>query len=325
MAAYRFAPGDPSDPPVAYRAHHRFGGPGDEADLRRRVAASPQARALLAHRRPDGTIRPGTEYHAYRKFQGAHWTLAGLAELGYPAGDAALQPVAGQIHDWLRGPRHLSPPSTLIIPGQPDRVRRCASQEGLAVWYLHELGLADDRVDPLVRRLLDCQWPDGGWNCDKDPAARTSSVQETLLPLRGLARHREAGSRDPAVTAAIDAAAEFLLDRRLLWRRRDGAPIRPAWGRDPMLIQWPIRFYDVLSALVVMAETGRLADPRCADALRVLSGKRLGSGGFPAEVRTARTVDVVASGGTYADWGPSGRGRANPYVSIDAAWVLTRR
>ena len=73
-----------------------------------------------------------------------------------------------------------------------------------------------------------------------------------------------------------------------------------------------------------MAEIGRLGDPRCQIALELLAGKRLQTGGFPAEVPTARTVDDVVSGGTYAYWGPSGRTRANPFVSIDAAWVLAR-
>ena len=314
------------DKSVAYRAHLRLADSRDDdpsqRSRRQEIAASPNVQRLLSRRLPDGTIRLGNEYHAYRKFQGTHWTLAGLAELGYPPGDESLLPLVDQVHDWLWSPQHLKPPSTEILAGQADRVRRCASQEGLAIWYLHELGLADDRVDLLVARLVDLQWPDGGWNCDKDPAARTSSVQETLLPLRGLARHVRSGRGDRSVAKTIARGAGFLLDRRLLWRRRDGAPIRPGWGRDPMRIQWPIRWYDVLSVLVVMTEIERVTDPRCADALHLLAGKQLQSGGFPAEERTARSVDHVASGGTFADWGPTGRTRPNPYITIDATWVL---
>jgi hypothetical protein len=317
---------DSTDPSIAYRAHRLLDDPpeDDEDQCRRRqqVVETRNVHRLLAHRRPDGTIRHGREYHAYRKFQGAHWTMASLAELGYPPGDQHLMPLVEQIHEWLTSRQHLRPPSTQVISGQEDRIRRCASQEGLAIWYLHELELADERVDALVARMIECRWPDGGWNCDKNPTARTSSVQETLLPLRGLARHIRAGHDAPPAQEAVERAAEFLLDRRLLWRRHDGAPIRPMWGRDPMRIQWPIRWYDVLSALTVMAEVGRIDDPRCADALAVLAAKRLTTGGFPAEERTARTTNVVASGGTFADWGPPGHTQANPYVSIDATWVL---
>ena len=324
--SYTAALHDSDNPSIAYRVHRSLDGLSDaDAGQRARrqlVAHSWNVERLLSHRRADGTIRLGSEYHAYRKFQGAHWTLAGLAELGYPAGDASLLPLVDQVHEWLFSRAHLSPPSTAFVSGESDRVRRCASQEGLAIWYLNVLGLTDDRVDALASRLVEFQWPDGGWNCDKRAGTETSSVQETLLPLRGLASYLRSGEENPAVRAAVDAAAEFLLRRGLLWRCRDGAPIRPAWGRDPMLIHWPIRFYDVLSALVVMAELGRLSDPRCSDALRLLAGKRLRSGGFPAEQRTARTVEAVSSGGTFADWGPSGRTAANPYVSIDATWVL---
>ena len=78
----------------------------------------------------------------------------------------------------------------------------------------------------------------------------------------------------------------------------------------------------MLSSLTVMTELERVRDPRCAaDALHHLAGKRL-SGGFSVEVRTARTVAAVASDGTFADWGPSGRRRSNPYVTVDATWVL---
>jgi hypothetical protein len=317
---------DPDDPSVSYRGQLRLAvGGDDEGALRSsrlEIAGSPNVQRLLSRRQPDGTIHLGNEYHAYRKFQGTHWTLASLAELGYPPGDRSLLPLVDQVHEWLWAQQHLSPPSTEVLPGQEDRVRRCASQEGLAIWYLHELGLADDRVDPLASRLVAMQWPDGGWNCDKSPDARTSSFQETLLPLRGLARHVRGGRGDNSVGEAIERSADFLLKRRLLWRLRDGAPIRPKWGRDPFRIQWPFRWYDVLLVLVVMTELDRINDPRCADALALLAGKELESGGSPAEVRTARTVDYVVSGGTFAEWGPTGRTRPNPYTTIDATWVL---
>jgi hypothetical protein len=66
-------------------------------------------------------------------------------------------------------------------------VRRCASQEGNALYYLIALGLDDERVDRLAHGLLEWQWPDGGWNCDRKLKASNSSFHETLLPMRGLA------------------------------------------------------------------------------------------------------------------------------------------
>lgn len=320
---------DSPDPSISYRAHRLLAGlPDDDPGQRRRrdaVARSGNVRRMLGHRGADGRLRT----HAYKKWQGPHWVLAGLAELGHPPGDDDLLPMLGQVHDWLFAPKHLLPPSSLVIAGQEDRVRRCASQEGMAVWYSVELGLSGEHTDDLVERLVSWQWPDGGWNCDRTAGARTSSVVETLIPLRGLVRWlRERPDRSTADTAAVaeavGRAAEFLLARRLLWRARDGAPITPDWGSDPRLIQWPVRLYDVLSALVVMAEAERLADPRCTGALDLLASKRLPDGGFPVEVRTATTADRLITRGTFADWGPAGRHRANPFVTIDALWVLSQ-
>jgi hypothetical protein len=279
------------------------------------------ATALLRHREADGTIAT----HPYKKWQGPHWTLYSLALLGYPPGDESLRPLFGQEYRWLLSPAHLRPPSTVIVPGDGDRIRRCASQEGVAVWSAVLLGLVDDWTDELVSRLVTWQWPDGGWNCDRRPQAAASSFQETLLPLRGLARYVTTG-RDlaPQAQACLDRGAELLLSRRLLWRRRDGAAIRPDWGGDPRLIQFPVRVYDVLSALLVMAEIGKAGDPRCSAALDLLASKRLADGGFPVELRTAQTSREVISRGTFADWGPAGHRHSNPFVTAEAEFVLRR-
>ena len=74
-----------------------------------------------------------------------------------------------------------------------------------------------------------------------------------------------------------------MLARRLLWRIGDGTLIEPKWGGRADRIHYPIQFYDVLFALQVMAELGRIGDPRCADALALLRSKQLPDGGFPLE------------------------------------------
>ena len=102
-----------------------------------------------------------------------------------------------------------------------------------------------------------------------------------------------------------------------MWRLRDGALLERFAA-----IEFPIRFYDILFALLVMAEMGRIADPRCEPALDVLESKRLPDGGFPAERLTARTSERVITRGTFADWGPGGRTRANDLVTVDALRVL---
>jgi hypothetical protein len=312
------------DPTLAYRARVLAGSPVEEApetlELRAGIAHSPRAAALLSHRDRDGTIR----LHPYAKWQGPHWTLVSLALLDYPPGDLSLVPLREQVYGWLLSRQHLRPSSTVTYADQPDRVRRCASQEGNAIWYSLRLGLEDECTETLVDRLIAWQWPDGGWNCDKRPQARTASFQETAIPLRALwAFGRRYGHR-----GALDAAgraAECLLSRRLLWRRRDGALIRPDWGGGVDRIHFPIQFYDVLFALQALADVGSIGDPRCADAIQLLESKQLADGGFPREEPTCVTRARIVSRGSWADWGSAGRRRSNPFVSLAALSVLVAR
>ena len=307
------------DPVVAYRARRLLANEGEDTRAMRRlrvaVGASTMARHLLTPHR-------GKPLHPYAKWQGPHWTLYSLAEIGYPTGDAALLPLRDRVLDWMLAPAFLKPQRTVVYADQPTRPRGCASLEGNAIWFQLELGILDEvRTPRLVERLVTFQWPDGGWNCDKREGARTSSVQETLIPLRGLAVWSQA-TGDARAKRAVKRAAEFLLARRLLWRRRDGELIVPNWGGPVDAVHYPIRFYDVLSALLVMAELGLVRDPRCSAALDLLEQKRLVDGTFPVEWTNARTTHRVESRGTYADWGPRGKRVGNPFVTVDALYVL---
>lgn len=308
------------DPVLAYRASLLRGlaaCSAEAAAMRARIPTSPTARALLrVFEQDEKTLR-----HVYRKWQGPHWTLVSLALVGYPPGDEALRPLVRRVHDWLLSRHFLEPPLTVVIPGQEDRVRHCASLDGNAIWSSVRLGLEDERTRTVVDRLIAWQWPDGGWNCDKSPSAKVSSFQESLIPARGLWAFGQVHDYRPALDAA-QRVADLVLARRLLWRERDGSLMRPAWGGPVDRIHYPIQFYDVLFALQVMHELGRVGDPQCADALALLESKRLADGGFPREAPGAVTADEVGSGHTYADWGPSGRRNGNPLVSLAAVEVL---
>jgi len=308
-----------ADPVIAFRARRLLAGESERSPamrrLRRAIGASRMAQRLLTGLRME-------RFSPYRKWQGPHWTLYSLAEIGFPAGDEALLPLRQRVLDWMFAPAFLKAPSTVIYPDQTERPRRCASMEGNTIWSQLVLGIVDyKRVPLLVDRLITYQWPDGGWNCDKRPGARTSSVQETLLPLRGLAQWaRVAG--DERVQRAAKRAAEFLLARRLLWRKRDGALIAPDWGGPVDKVHYPIRFYDVLSALVVMAEMGLIRDRRCHDALDLLESKRLADETFPVEWTNVKRADRIESRGTYADWGALHKKKGHPLVTVDALYVL---
>jgi hypothetical protein len=152
-------------------------------DLREKVRRSSRVATLLSERNADGTISA----HPYgAKWYGAHWVLVTLAELGYPAGDEALIPLREQMLDWLFSSDYLG--SLGRIRGLP---RLHGPIEGNALWAMLRLGLANERADALAERLRDAQWPDGGWNCDRNASGRCSSFPESLIPLRALHLHAQ--------------------------------------------------------------------------------------------------------------------------------------
>ena len=277
--------------------------------LRESIKSSPRVKMLFSERGRNGEIR----CHPYKKWCGAHWTLATLADIGYPRGDESLAPLREQVYEWLFSEQHQE--HIKVIQG---RVRRCASQEGNALWYLLTLDLADDRTDELADSLVKWQWPDGGWNCDKNPKATKSSFWESLIPLRALALHgRLTGSRESM--QAAKRASEVFLKRRLCKRLRDGKIMQD----DFVKLHYPCYWrYDILFGLKVMAEAGFVNDGRCGDALDLLQSKRLPDGGFPAECKYYRVSEKAPTGRSLVDWGGVGKKRMNEFVTLDALYVL---
>jgi hypothetical protein len=307
--------------------------PADSAPLRRlraEIPGSPVVRQLLAGRAADGRL---TGPSVYGKWQGAHWVLAALADLGYPPGDESLYPMRDQVLDTWLNPNFFHEFAVEKkdasyrgrgVPVMQGRYRRCGSQQGNALRFLTVLGLcppgepAGDRLAALVERLLYWQWPDGGWNCDRRPEAAMSSVAETLLPMRGLAAYA-AATGDKDARAGAERAAEVLLERQVAYRRTTGELIKAEVGQ----LHWPLYWhYDVLGGLKGLAEVGALADPRCARALDLLAAKRLPDGGWPAEKRYYRTSPELALGNDNVDWGGTAKRRSNPWVTLDGLLVL---
>jgi hypothetical protein len=288
---------------------------GPMGRLREEIRGSARVRALLADR---GALRRDV----YSKWKGAHWVLATLADLGYPEGDAGLEPLRDRVLDrWLDARYYREVGSDAyrqrgvrVIRG---RTRQCGSLQGNALLALTRLGFAGERTAALAERLMHWQWPDGGWNCDRNPAVAMSSLHETLLPMRGLAAHARA-TGDHSAARAARRAAEVLLERRLFRRRRDGEVIH----RDMIRLRYPGYWhYNVLAGLRGIVDVGMIDDPRCADALDLLESKRLADGGWPAEGRYYRTSDQRGLH-DYVDWGPTSTKHRNEWISAEALAVL---
>ena len=295
---------------------------GLEEEIRR----SPRVRALLSRSAQLG--RPGTARRVYYKWQGMHWVLASLADLGYPRGDERLYPIRDRLMEFWLGPSffHEFEARTKAaayaqrgVPVMQGRYRRCGSQQGNALYTVITLGLDDERATSLTERLLHWQWPDGGWNCDRDPNADTSSFNETLLPMLGLAAYARS-RKDKVAAKAAERAAEVFLRRKLFKRVSDGRIINP----DFVALHYPLYWhYDFLAGLKAMVRIGRIGDARCVEALDLLEEKRLPDGGWPAEKRHYKvSLRTMSANTDYVDWGGTSKKRLNEWVTVDALAVL---
>ena len=290
--------------------------------LREEIRASPRVHALLSERRKDGKI----PVHPYGKWDGAHWVLAALAELGYPPNDQSLIPLRKQVNKWLLSSEHKEytetrpykhhPPATLLNQIK-ERPRIHGSMEGNAVWSQLILNLFNSNTEKLVERMVSMQWPDGGWNCDGNPRALNSSFMETALPLRALSLHGRL-KRSSSSRSASKRAAEVFLKRRMYKRAKTGSTI----DRDFVRLHYPLYWhYDVLHGLKIIAEAGFIKDARCEDALDLLQTKQLKTRGFPAESKYYR-VSKNRGGRSLVDWGPVSPKTMNEFVTVDALTVL---
>jgi hypothetical protein len=272
---------------------------------RAKIRTSPLVAKMLSEMQSDGLI-PG---NTYDKWLGGHWVLALLSEIGYPPDDKRLASLANRSAEWALGI------SAKLIDG---RWRRCASQQSYALLYLMKLGFYDERCDRLADKLIEWQWPDGGWNCDKHPKASHSSFHESLLPMRALFHYADFCGRADAKRAA-DKAAKFFLERKLLRRKSTGEIITPKF----LEIHYPYHWrYNVLHALKAMAEANLIRDRRCREAIDVLRSKQLADGGFPCEKRQYAVGTRTTLAKSLVNWGPVSVRRMNPWVTIDAFYVL---
>jgi hypothetical protein len=247
--------------------------------------------------------------HPYAKWTGAHWRLVSLVELGVPPGERRAAAAANTVLDWLTGDGHRK-----RVPTIAGRVRRCASQEGNALAVCTRLGLAGDaRVELLARSLVEWQWPDGGWNCDRRETAWRSSFNESLAPMWGLHEYARATGANWARDAA-EGAAELFLSHRIFRSLRTGDVIKPGWLD---LNYPPFWHYDAAQALLVLSRMGLHRDPRADEARELLAGRER-HGRWSARRTWWRPPGSKGSNVEAADWGE----RASAMVTLNALRVL---
>lgn len=203
--------------------------------------------------------------HPYAKFDGVHWRLVEIAELvraGVPADPGHVSAAVDAELAWLFAPSREVPP--LIDPTRP---RWHASQDGNAVYACTVLGHGDDaRVRDIVTLLLNKQWPDGGWNCDRKPGTKRSSFHESVTTALGLAVYGKSLGDANALEGAR-RTAQLLLEHRMFRRAGTGPAIHPSWT---VLHYPPYWHYDILQGLRLLDELELIRDSRADDALEIV-------------------------------------------------------
>jgi hypothetical protein len=190
---------------------------------------------------------------------------------------------------WVASSRRLAEIHKRRIDG---RVRRCASQDG-ALQACLDVGLrGDPRLDTIAESLVERQWPDGGWNCDRHPHVTHSSFNETWGPILGLARY---GATDTAARGA-----EFLLLHRVVFSHRTGEPAHPVM----LKVHFPAYWHnDLLAGLRTIAASVGLSDARASDALNLIEAKRGENGTWRPEGKWWKRPGSNGSNVEVVDWG----------------------
>jgi len=264
---------------------------------------------VLAGAKVRALLDAPSDKHPYKKWTGAHWRIVSMVELAVPTGEPRAMAAADEVLDMITRSHRYDVP---VVNGLP---RSHGSVEGNAVAACSLLGLAgDQRTQQIVQKLLEWQWPDGGWNCDKNPEAHRSSFHETHSAAWGLHEYWRATGDTAARDAAV-RAGELFLEHRVFRRLGDGAVINKRWLQPSYPPYW---HYDILQGLLVLSRLGLAKDRRAADALDELEQQRLPDGRWKVRQQWWKPA-----GGTSAqevvDWGRSG---PNEMVTLNALRVL---
>lgn len=236
------------------------------------AVAQPIARFVSSKRDLVEQLLDFPDSHPYARWTGTHWRLVEIADAALPVPKARLDRGVSAELAWL-----LPGLKPRRVPRLKGRARRHASMEGNALYALCRLGyVGDPGTRQLADALLDWQWPDGGWNCDRHPDASRSSFHESAIPALGLASYAHLTGYADA-RAAAGRTAELLLEHRLFRSTSTGEPIHPSW----VVLHYPAYWhYDILQGFRLLLALDRVDDVRAADALEVLERARRPDGRF---------------------------------------------
>jgi hypothetical protein len=273
-----------SDPALRWQVERDLAGapPSVWEATRARVATEGFGARLLAHQDPDGQWAGGAYFPRGHDFgapgsEGQPWTattwsLNTLREWGVDA--AALAGTAELLAANSRWEYD-------DLPYWDGEVDACINAYTLAngAW----LG-AD--VSGLARWFVEHRLADGGWNCEWVEGSTRSSFHSTLNSVRGILAYEVATGTAGELREARRAGEEYLLERRLLYRKSTGELVGP-WATH---LAYPFRwFYSALKAVdharSAALHDGVPPDPRLADAVESVRASRQPDGTWLQERR----------------------------------------
>ncbi len=187
-----------------------------------------------------------------------------LAELGLPPSHPVLQAAADLIFStWRTDGRFRLAPKGAIYPCHTAAAARVLCHLGYA---------GDSRLQATFQHLLDIQYTDGGWRCNKfsfgrGPETECSNPNPTLIALDAF-RFTPRLNTEPA----LDRAVAFLLNHWTV--KKPTGPCHYGIGTLFMQVEYPFRDYNLFEYVYVLSFYQRAqTDPRFHEALQALQAK----------------------------------------------------
>lgn len=189
-----------------------------------------------------------------------------LLEAGMEPGEPLMKEVADLIFStWQKDGRFKVYPKGGIYPCQTAHAADTLCQMGYA---------SDARLQKTFRHLLDIQYTDGGWRCNKfsfgrGPETEYSNPFPTLCILSAF-RFSDYLNKEPA----LDRAVDFLLEHWTI--RKPIGPCHYGIGTLFMQVEYPFRNYNLFVYVYVLSFYNRAKeDRRFLDALKTLESKMI--------------------------------------------------
>lgn len=227
---------------------------------------SADAREIISHRYDNGGDLWATPDK--RLLKGAPFStlesVLYLMELGVDSEEPLMKDTAELIFStWQEDGRFKIYPKGGIYPCQTAAAANTLCSMGYA---------SDDRMQKTFRHLLDIQYEDGGWRCNKfsfgrGPETEYSNPYPTLMALSAF-RFSNYINKEPA----LDRAVDFLLNHWTI--RRPIGPCHYGIGTLFMQVEYPFRGYNLFIYVYVLSFYERARkDERFREALIMLESK----------------------------------------------------